>query len=103
MVKLDLKEKLINDYKSEETRIKEVARGTISSFLGIDLEDVSVRSAGPNDKGIRVYLEADEFQFIYNHPSKKIEFSLDGNLYDVEKRSDIGRIISFKENKNRYT
>ena len=101
MEKLDLKEKLINDYKSEETRVKGIARGTIASFLGIDTEDVSVGGASPNDKGIRVYLESGGFHFIYNHPNKKIEFSLDGNLYDVETRSDIGRIISFKENKNR--
>src|SRR3989304_2314001 len=99
MAKLDLKEKLIKDYKSEETKIKEVAKGTLSSFLGIDTEDVSVGMASPNDKGIRIYLNVGDFRFICNHPSKKIEFSMDGELYDVENRTDVGRIISFKENK----
>lgn len=101
MARLDLKEKLIKDYVYEENKVKEIARGTISSFLGVDTEDVSVRAAGPNEKGIRVYLQAGDFDFVYNHPSKKIEFSLDGQLYDVENRSDVGRIISFKENKNK--
>lgn len=99
MTKLDLREKFKKDYEIEETKVKETARGIISSFLGIDEKDVSVRTASPHDKGIRVYLESGEFQFIYNHPNGKIEFSMDGQLYDVEKRSDIGRIISFKENK----
>ena len=99
MAKLNLKEKLVQDYVCEETKIKEVARGTISSFLGIDTKDVSVIDAGPHEKGIRIYLKAGDFGFVYNHPSEKIEFSLDGNLYDVEKSSDVGRIISFKENK----
>jgi hypothetical protein len=99
MAKLDLKEKLIKDYAYEENKVKEIARGTISSFLGVDTEDVSVGAAGPNEKGIRVYLKAGDFDFIYNHPSGKIEFSLDGQLYDVEKSSDVGRIISFKDNK----
>jgi hypothetical protein len=99
MIKFDLKEKLKKDYGHEEARIKELARGTLSSFLGIDTENVSVLGAGPNEKGVRIYLKAGEFDFIYNHPSKKIEFSMDGNLYDVENRSDVGRIISFKENK----
>jgi hypothetical protein len=99
MAKLDLKAKLINDYESEEARIKEVARGTLSSFLGIDTEDVSVRDASSHDKGIRIYLKAGDFAFTYEHPSGKIEFCLDGELYPVEKRSDVGRIISFKENK----
>lgn len=99
MAELNLKEKLINDYKSEETKIKETARGIISSFLGIGEEDVSVRAVSPHDKGIRVYLQAGDFEFIYNHPNGKIEFSSDGELYIVEKRSDVGRIISFKENK----
>lgn len=99
MAKLDLKEKLKNDYVVEETRIKELARGILSSFLGVDTEDVSVRDAGPYEKGVRVYLQAGEFDFVYNYPSRKIEFSMDGNLYDVENRSDVGRIISFKENK----
>lgn len=101
MAKLDLKEKLKNDYIVEENRIKEFARGILSSFLGVDTEDVSVRDAGPHEKGVRIYLKAGEFDFVYNHPSKKIEFSMDGNLYDVENRSDIGRIISFKENRFR--
>lgn len=100
MAKLNLKEKLIKDYKSEESRVEEIARGTISSFLGVGTGDVVVRDAGPHEKGIRIYLRAcDEFEFIYNHPSKKIEFSLDGQLYDVENSADVGRIISFKENK----
>lgn len=101
MAKLDLKEELINDYKLEETRVKEISKRKISSFLGIDLEDVSVHTACPNEKGIRIYLQASDYQFMYNYPSEKIEFSLDGELYDVEKRSDVGRIISFKENKNK--
>lgn len=100
MTKLDLKQELINDYKLEEARVKEIARRKISSFLGIDLEDVSAHNAGPNDKGIRVYLQASDYQFMYNYPSEKIEFSLNGQLYEVEKRSDVGRIISFKENKD---
>jgi hypothetical protein len=99
MAKLDLKEKLKKDYAVEEARIKELARGTLSSFLGIDSEGVSDSGAAPHEKGIRVYLRAGEFDFVYNHPSGKIEFSMDGNLYDVGQRSDIGRIITFKENK----
>lgn len=99
MAELNLKDELINDYECEEARIKGIARGTISSFLGVNTEDVTVRAAGPNEKGIRVYLKAGGYEFIYNHPSKKIEFSLDGQLYDVEQRSDVGRIISFMENK----
>lgn len=102
MTKLDLKEKLKKDYDIEETKVKETARGIIASFLGIDTEDVSARVAVPHDKGIRIYVQAGGFQFIYNHPNGKIEFSLDGELYDVEKRADIGRIITFKENKDKY-
>jgi hypothetical protein len=99
MEKLDIRKKLINDYELEETRIKEVARGAMSSFLGIDIGDVSVRDASPHDKGVWVYLNVGDLQFTYAHPSGKIEFSLDGELYPVEKRSDVGRIISFKENR----
>jgi hypothetical protein len=99
MEKLDIKEKLKNDYAIEETKIKKLARGTLSSFLGIDIDNVSVGGAGPHEKGVRVYLKAGDFDFVYNHPSGKIEFSMDGNLYDVGQRSDIGRIITFKENK----
>jgi hypothetical protein len=99
MEKLDIRKKLINDYELEETRIKEVARGSMSSFLGVNMEDVSVRDASPHDKGILIYLNVGDLQFTYAHPSGKIEFSLDGNLYPVEKRADVGRIISFQENK----
>lgn len=102
MVKLDLKTKLIDDYKVEEARVKEVAKGTLSSFLGISVEEVSVSATVPIDTGIRVYLNAGGFDFMYNHPSKKIEFSLDGNLYDVGTSSDVGRIISFQEGKRRF-
>lgn len=103
MTKLDIKEKLKGCYDVEETKVKAIARGTLSSFLGIDEKDVSVHGAGPNDTGIRVYLEAGDLSFIYNHPSKKIEFSLDGNLYDVGTRADVGRIITFKENKLKFS
>lgn len=99
MEKLDIRKKLINDYELEETKIKEVARGAMSSFLGVDTEDVSVRDASPHDKGTRIYLKAGDLEFTYEYPSGKVEFSLDGQLYPVEKRSDVGRIISFKENK----
>jgi hypothetical protein len=96
---MDLKEKLKKDYAVEEDKIKRLARGTLSSFLGIDVESVSDSGADPNEKGVRIYLRAGEFDFVYSHPSGKIEFSMDGNLYDVVQRSDIGRIITFKENK----
>ncbi len=99
MTKLDIKEKLKKCYDAEEDKVKATARGALSSFLGIDEENVSVHGASPNATGIRVYLGAGDLSFVYNHPNKKIEFSLDGNLYDVGSRADVGRIIMFEENK----
>jgi hypothetical protein len=100
-----LRDKLLCDYKAEEEKAKKKARGTLSSFLGIDEEQIAVITAGPDDKGIRVHLiikeDEEVYQFYYQHPSAKIDFAMDGNIYPVENRAEVGRIITIQEFKHK--